>query len=396
MKNFKLFIVFCLTALVSCKKDVIEPCPPVISTNNTIISQNITENTTWVNDTIYQLRGRISVTNGATLTIQAGTIIKGEEGSGASASCLIISRGCKIIANGTATEPIIFTSIADDISPEDVIDGNIYGSSLDETITGLWGGVLILGNAPISASNEMGNTSQVQIEGIPTSDNNGLYGGSNPHDNSGVLRYVSIRHGGTNIGSGNEINGLTLGGVGDQTVIEHVEIVANQDDGIEFFGGTVNVSNALVWNVGDDAIDTDQAWAGHLHNFIIISPQGHCFELDGPEGTDVNTHTISQGHIICTTDQFTAMDLINTDDNSFVNLQNLYFSQVSPGQRISRVIHETGNVEYDNIYIDVNIDSLQYHVNGDIPIGVYAGTATYVTSYDFEWTWAYQSNNINF
>jgi hypothetical protein len=396
MKNFKLFIVFCLTALVSCKKDVIEPCPPVISTNNTIISQNITENTTWVNDTIYQLRGRISVTNGATLTIQAGTIIKGEEGSGASASCLIISRGCKIIANGTATEPIIFTSIADDISPEDVIDGNIYGSSLDETITGLWGGVLILGNAPISASNEMGNTSQVQIEGIPTSDNNGLYGGSNPHDNSGVLRYVSIRHGGTNIGSGNEINGLTLGGVGDQTVIEHVEIVANQDDGIEFFGGTVNVSNALVWNVGDDAIDTDQAWAGHLHNFIIISPQGHCFELDGPEGTDVNTHTISQGHIICTTDQFTAMDLINTDDNSFVNLQNLYFSQVSPGQRISRVIHETGNVEYDNIYIDVNIDSLQYHVNGDIPIGVYAGTVTYVTSYDFEWTWAYQSNNINF
>jgi hypothetical protein len=96
-----------------------------------------------------------------------------------------------------------------------------------------------VGNAPISA-----DASAVQIEGIPPSDQNGLYGGDNPADDSGIIRYISIRHGGANIGEGNEINGLTLGGVGSGTIIEYVEVVANQDDGIEWFGGTVSVKNA--------------------------------------------------------------------------------------------------------------------------------------------------------
>ena len=85
----------------------------------------------------------------------------------------------------------------------------------------------------------------MQIEGIPASDLNGLYGGTEATDNSGVLKYISIRHGGANIGEGNEINGLTLGGVGSGTTIENIEIVANDDDGIEWFGGTVNVKNGL-------------------------------------------------------------------------------------------------------------------------------------------------------
>ena len=116
------------------------------------------------------------------------------------------------------------------------------------------------------------DVSEVQIEGIPSSDANGLYGGNNDEDNSGVMTYISIRHGGANIGEGNEINGLTLGCVGSGTVISNIEVVANQDDGIEWFGGTVNVSNAVVWNAGDDAIDTDQAWAGTLDNFVVVTP----------------------------------------------------------------------------------------------------------------------------
>jgi len=136
----------------------------------------------------------------------------------------------------------------------------------------LWGGILILGNAKGSFA---GGVTEVQIEGIPASDTNGLYGGSNDADNSGVLKYISIRHGGANIGEGNEINGLTLGGVGSGTVIENIEVVANQDDGIEWFGGTVSVKNALVWNSGDDAVDTDQAWAGTLDNFIVICGYKH-------------------------------------------------------------------------------------------------------------------------
>lgn len=110
--------------------------------------------------------------------------------------------------------------------------------------------MIVLGYAPISA-----DALTAQIEGIPPSDPNGLYGGDQPFDNSGVIKYVSIRHGGTNIGEGNEINGLTLGGVGSNTIIENIEIVANQDDGIEWFGGTVNVTNVVLWNVGDDAVD---------------------------------------------------------------------------------------------------------------------------------------------
>jgi hypothetical protein len=121
------------------------------------------------------------------------------------------------MAEGTPGAPIIFTTAADSIQP-----GQLVSPNLDETNTGLWGGVVILGKAPISAS-----ASPIQIEGVPSSDRNGLYGGENSHDYSGVMKYVSIRHGGTNIGQGNEINGLTLGGVGFPTTIENIEIIAN-------------------------------------------------------------------------------------------------------------------------------------------------------------------------
>ena len=201
---------------------------------------------------------------------------------------MIIARGAKINAAGTAEKPIIFTSVADEIKP-----GEIKSPNLEPTLSGLWGGLIVLGNAPVSAVSE-----SVQIEGIPASDQNGLYGGTNPADNSGVIKYVSIRHGGANIGEGNEINGLTLGGVGSGTIIENIEIVANQDDGIEWFGGTVSVKNALVWNAGDDALDTDQAWSGTLDNFIVICGEtDHSLEIDGPEGALLAGHTVKNGSI---------------------------------------------------------------------------------------------------
>jgi hypothetical protein len=388
-----LMMLFYVLFMTSCKKEEIDNQPPLQNGNN-VISQNITTTTTWTNDNIYEIQGRVSVTNGAVLTIEPGTIIKGESGTGANASCLIISRGSKIIASGTSDLPIIFTSVADDITPEDVQNGIIKGSNLNETINGLWGGLIILGNAPISASNDVGDISQVQIEGIPTSDNNGLYGGNDPHDYSGILKYVSIRHGGTNIGSGNEINGLTLGGVGDQTIIENIEIIANQDDGIELFGGTVNVKNILIWNVGDDAIDTDQSWGGTIENFIIISPQGHCLELDGPEGSMVDYNNIKKGHIICSLGLYVSMDLINTDDNSFVNLEDLYFTEISEGQKINRVSYEVGDVNFNNIVLNVNFDTIHNYINGLVPEGINVGTTSFVNSEDFYWTWAYQYDKI--
>lgn len=281
--------------------------------NEVIVTSNITSNTTWTNDKIWILGSRIAVTNGATLTIEAGTIIKGQAGTGANATALVIARGAKINAVGTASSPIIFTSVADEIQP-----GQIQSPNLDPTLNGLWGGLLVLGNAPISADAE-----SVQIEGIPASDPNGLYGGTNATDNSGTLKFVSIRHGGANIGEGNEINGLTLGGVGSGTVIENIEVVANQDDGIEFFGGTVNVTNALVWNVGDDAIDTDQAWAGTLTNFVVVcgDETDHALEIDGPEGVLLDGHTLTNGSIMGSS----VAELADFRSSAMGSFNNIYF-----------------------------------------------------------------------
>ena len=258
------------------------------------ISSNITTDVTWSSDSIYILAGRIAVISGATLTIEPGTIVKGEYGAGANATALLIARGGTLNAQGTASAPIIFTSVVDEVQP----GGNV-SPNLEPDVSGLWGGIIILGNAPSSLGDDAAETN---IEGIPTTDINGLYGGTDAADNSGTISYISIRHGGSNIGEGNEINGLTLGGVGTGTTIEGVEVVANQDDGIEWFGGTVSVSKALIWNAGDDSMDTDQDWQGTCTDYVIVTPQGgSAFELDGPEGTakvnDVGSgyHTFANG-----------------------------------------------------------------------------------------------------
>ena len=255
------------------------------------VTSNITTNTTWVTGKTYILGSRIVVTSGAKLTIQKGVIVKGEAGTGANATALLIARGAQIDAQGTATEPIIFTSVADEIAP-----GQISSPNLEPTQEGLWGGLIILGKAKCSLA---GDVAELQIEGIPASDTNGLYGGTVDNDNSGILKFISIRHGGALIGASNEINGLTLGGVGSGTVIENVEVVANQDDGIEWFGGTVSVKNALIWNSGDDAVDTDQSWAGTLDNFIVICGVNtdHALEIDGPEGAYNAAHTVKNGSV---------------------------------------------------------------------------------------------------
>jgi hypothetical protein len=264
------------------------------SQTNVLVNSNISENTTWTNNNVYELSGRIVVEAGVTLTIEAGTIIKGQAGTGNNSSVLIVSRNAKLNAIGSQTLPIIFTSIADEITTEQVNNGNFVSPNLGNDASGLWGGLIILGNAPISAS-----SNEIQIEGIPTTDPNGLYGGNISNDNSGIIKYVSIRHGGTNIGNGNEINGLTLGGVGSETIIDNIEIIANQDDGIEFFGGTVNVSNLIVVNSSDDAIDTDQSWSGTLDNFIVIcgAATDHSLEIDGAEGVMIASNNIKNGSI---------------------------------------------------------------------------------------------------
>jgi len=369
--------------------------------NENVVTANISGDVTWTSDKVWILGGRITVLSGATLTIEPGTVIKGQAGTGANSTALLIARGGKLDAEGTASLPIIFTTVADEITPEDVAAGNFASPNLDADVNGLWGGVIVLGKARISASNTSGQLSEVQIEGIPTSDPNGLYGGTDDADNSGVLKYISIRHGGTLIGSGNEINGLTLGGVGSGTTIDHIEVVANQDDGIEWFGGTVNVSNVVVWNAGDDAIDTDQAWAGTLNNYIVVTPLGHCFELDGPEGTYGTSpaikHTISNGTVVASDANRVSADLINTDANSGVSISNLFITGIAAAQKVNRV--NATNVSFSNVVLNVTPANLADYLPTGTTLPVTGISAASTSSNKanasvFGWTWASEAGGL--
>ena len=313
MKNYKLSFFYLFTLLIiACSEEdpVIEyviVTETVTETNtdevdpfaDSTLEGNITENKTLDASKIWLIKGRVSVIDGTTLTIPAGTIIKAASGTGADASTLIVARGGKIIANGTADNPIIMTAAADNIEV-----GGTYpesGPALKVDTRGLWGGLLILGRAPCSFKSDV---TELQIEGIPTSDTNGLYGGSVADDNSGSFQYISIRHGGAEIGEGNEINGLTLGGVGSGTTVNQIEVLGNVDDGIEFFGGTVKATNLLVWGQGDDAIDVDQGYAGTIDGALVVltAASDHGFEIDGPEGSAPGRFTLKNATVIGATD----------------------------------------------------------------------------------------------
>lgn len=238
-------------------------------------------NETWTKDTVYVLQGKVVVGDGITLTIEAGTIIKSEDDPGTLASALIVAQGGKLMAEGSATEPIIFTSVTDQILP-----GQIVSPNLTEFDNKLWGGLIVLGRAPVST----GDGDNVGlIEGIPPGEPFGTYGGDDPNDNSGVIKYISVRHGGISIGADNEINGITFGGVGSGTTVENIEVVANLDDGVEWFGGTVNVTNVLVAYGEDDGLDIDQNYAGTIDNAVVITSGAtagdNALEIDGPEGS---------------------------------------------------------------------------------------------------------------
>ena len=271
MKNV-LLILFCLLLVqVSFAQ--------VIVSDATI---NAGDTYTMSTGTEYVLDGYVYVEAGATLVIEPGVVVKGavfpSNGTDLT-SGLIISKGAKILAEGTADAPIIFTSELDDLS---------MTTELTAADNNTWGGLIILGNSIVG---EDGGTDVV--EGLPSGadDPRNIYGGTDVADNSGILKYVSIRHGGADIGADNEINGLTLGGVGNGTVIDYIEIFANQDDGIEFFGGSVNVTHAVVGFVGDDSYDMDESWSGYIQ--FALAVQGvanglgdNAIEYDGSEDTD--------------------------------------------------------------------------------------------------------------
>ncbi|MEM1214183.1 MAG: T9SS C-terminal target domain-containing protein, partial [Bacteroidota bacterium] len=233
----------------------------------TITDGSLVANTdyTWETGQEYLLDGLVYLEEGGTLTIEPGVVIKAKSAptNGDNTSALIITKGAQIFANGTADMPIIFTAEIDDVNDPNDRDVN------DDR--GLWGGVIILGNATLATTD--GTASIEGIEEEPRT----VYGGTNDTESSGTMRYVSIRHGGKALTSNNEINGLTLGGVGSGTTLEYIEVISNADDGIEFFGGTVDLKYASVSFCDDDSFDYDFGWQGSGQFwFSLTSDIGKC------------------------------------------------------------------------------------------------------------------------
>ncbi len=236
----------------------------------------IDDSQTWTNDRIWQMYGKVVVRDGGVLNIEAGTIIKAGDETGADATVLVVAKGGQILAIGTADAPIIFTDINDEI---DYDDNGVSPNRLP-TDMGRWGSVVVLGNALVGEDG-----GEDDIEGIADGFSWTTYGGTNDADSSGRLEYVSIRHSGQTLTGDNELQGLTLGGVGNGTVVENIEIIGSSDDGIEIFGGSVDVTNLIIHMNGDDAIDLDEGYKGTISNAVIVldDDTDGAFEIDGTE-----------------------------------------------------------------------------------------------------------------
>jgi hypothetical protein len=243
-------------------------CPafstPAAFDRTCILSGTYTEDMTLTNDTLWVLSGGVfignkagvgdPVTNDNTLYIEAGTRIVGSGG----ADALIISRGSRIIAEGQPYAPIVFTGSK---------------TASEGAASGDWGGLVINGAAPI-------NTCDVQpCEAVGEGDS-GAYGGSDPYDDSGVLKYVRVQFAGNKITDEDELNGIAFQGVGSGTVVDYVQVHRNADDGIEFFGGTVNAKHLILTDIEDDSLDWTQGYQGKIQYVLVKQIQDDTVDTD--------------------------------------------------------------------------------------------------------------------
>jgi hypothetical protein len=271
-------VAFGLMLAAACGDDGSDPMNPPIDSppadSKTVrLNDDITTNTTFTADKTYIIPRLkyLFVKSGATLTIEPGTVVKGEEGS-----VLVVTRGSKIIAEGTAAKPIVFTSAQPD----------------NAKTRGFWGGLLVLGAAPnnVNALPLPGNV-EATFEAFTTAIPEGKFGGTNPADNSGVLKYIRVEFAGFNFISNREFNNLTLCGVGTGTTLDYIQVHGGSDDGIELFGGTVNVKHLVSSQNGDDGFDTDNGWNGKGQFIVVqnITPDGAADASNGYESDNHGT-----------------------------------------------------------------------------------------------------------
>jgi hypothetical protein len=313
------------------------------------VTADITTNTTWTSDNEYVLTKVVYVNNGALLTIQPGTVIRGEMMSDAATAydpgTLVVTRFGRIDAQGTASNPIIFTSAATDRNADGIpdgthqsagwygsadqsgpnnanfpvgdgiadymqgvafwdanpkttprgafktnVDGSLASGATSSPYTRLWGGLIVLGNAPTNTDSDH-TTVGIQLRAVEglnpstTQPGDNLYGGHEVMDNSGILRYVSVRYNGGSLSSANDLNGITFAGVGRGTRVNFIEAFNSGDDGIEIFGGTFDATNLVIFGANDDGLDIDEGYSGNLQYVFIIGGRStdNLCEWDGFE-----------------------------------------------------------------------------------------------------------------
>ncbi len=250
--------------ITGCKKDKEDEVSPSTVVNFTLtnlpdgtvqVEGSSNQNVTFDSSKTYLLKGFVYLESNGILNIQPGTVIKGDKSTKGS---LIIKRGGKIIANGTAIHPIVFTS----------------AQPVGSRNPGDWGGIIICGNAPINLAGGEG-----QIEGGPDA----LYGGTAANDNSGSLKFVRIEYAGIPFQPNQEINGITLGGVGSATTIDYVQVSYSGDDAFEMFGGTVNLKHLIAYKTTDDDFDTDNGFSGRIQ-FGVVLRDANIADVSGSNG----------------------------------------------------------------------------------------------------------------
>ncbi|WP_281228591.1 hypothetical protein [Flavobacterium aquiphilum] len=270
-----------------------KPATTEYSEPTQILAGTINSDLRLTKNNIYLLTGTVYITNKAVLTIEPGTVIRGDKET---CGTLVITKGCKIMAEGTATNPIVFTS----------------NKNISERRPGDWGGILILGEAPI---NKIGGTGFLDFNLDPAVS---YYGGQDPNSNSGILKYVRIEFSGHKINMLKELNGLSMAGVGKGTKIDFVQISFSNDDSFECYGGDVNFSNLISFRATDDDFDFTQGVQCTISNSIAIrNPYSsdfsgsRCFEIDSYDKAENADLTKKLTKITANN-----MTLINTEDNS--------------------------------------------------------------------------------
>jgi hypothetical protein len=313
-----------------------------------MVTSDITTATTWTADNTYNLQDQIYVRNGATLTIEAGTVVASTTNLGGS---LAVTRGSRIFVLGTKEKPVIMTSEADVATWTDGPRTGLWREAQNE-----WGNLTIMGEAYVSENAVAGNTptcnpsNVADMEGLSNGPSTDRYGGGDDDDDSGTIKYLSLRYGGKRIALNNELNALSLGGVGRGTDIHHIDIMNNVDDGIEIWGGTVNLKYFNIWNVGDDSFDVDQGWRGKAQFGLLVqgystqAAQGsgtgdNVFETDGAEQSDYQPVTTAVIYNVTAIGQPVSGDHGTAwRDNARVQYRNCIFMDL--GERL---------VSFDNV-----------------------------------------------